>query len=115
MDISRIEHSYNFICNRELVNETLPQRIIALQYLEKELDLDFKNTEDFHDKMHKAFIKLSGAKELKRAREDKGWSQERLAKHLGVTRPFITQMESGIRPLTRKAIDFIECKQNRKT
>jgi len=109
--MQKIKFAYDFIINQKTTDGNLQQKVTNLQYLENELGLDFKDTADFDNKMKKVFIRASGADELRRIREKRGWSQNRLAVNLGVTRPFITMMESGERPLSKKAINFIKGNQ----
>jgi len=45
---------------------------------------------------------------LRDARETAGISQKLLAAIFGVSRPYLSQMESGSKPLIKKAIEFIE-------
>ena len=49
--IGEIRDSYEFILDRGDINFTLQQRINALQFLEKEMNTSFKDTEDFLTKM----------------------------------------------------------------
>lgn len=106
--IEKIRNAHRLILCRENINDTLQERITALQFLEKELNVNFHNTEDFLDKMDKYVIQISGAEELKRARESKNLSQEQLSKKLGYSQPFVNMMERGTKPLTAKAIEFIQ-------
>ena len=80
--IGEIRDSYEFILDREDINFTLQQRINALQFLEKEMNTSFKDTEDFLAKMDEYIMRISGAEELKRMRESKNLSQEQLSKKL---------------------------------
>ena len=105
--IKRIRDSYQFILDREDIDLTIQHRIDALQFLEKEMNTKFKNTKDFHEKMNKYMMQISGAQELKRVRESKNLSQEQLGKKFGYTKQFVYQMERGSRPLTDKIIEFI--------
>lgn len=50
--------------------------------------------------------------ELKEARVQKGWTQEKAAEHLGVTQAYLSMMEGGRRPMTyslaRKAAEVLD-------
>lgn len=45
--------------------------------------------------------------ELQRIRKMLGWSQEITAAFLGISKPYLSRMESGVKPLNKKALDFI--------
>lgn len=45
--------------------------------------------------------------ELTRARKQHGYNQTVLGHFLGVSQPFVSDMESGRKPLIQKAVDFI--------
>lgn len=45
---------------------------------------------------------------LEKARKSKGWSQQMLGIYLNVSQQFVAQMENGSRPLSKKALNFIE-------
>jgi len=106
--IEKAKDIYDFLCNRENVDDTLSDRIIGLSFLEKEFDLDFQNTTDFHQKMQKILVRYEDAVDLKRLRKRIGWSQKRLAKHLKTTEQFVDSMEEGKRLIVKKASDFIK-------
>lgn len=53
--------------------------------------------------------------ELKRVRENKGCSQRLLAAFLDVSPSYINKMENGSKPLSIKAIQFIECENGAET
>ena len=111
-NIDKIKHCYGLICDLPTVNETLQLKVEALQFLEAELGVDFKNTEEFYSTMDEFIISLSGAEELRRIREANNWSQGRLASHLGVSQQFVMAMESGKKPLTKKVLRYINNNQN---
>ena len=51
--------------------------------------------------------KIMQGSELRNARIKKRWSQMMLAEQINVSRPYITRMENGRKPLNKKALDFI--------
>lgn len=106
--IKRIRNAYEFILRREDAEFATQRRIDALQFLEKELGTKFDSTLDFITKMDKYIVRISGAEELKRIRENKNLSLEQLGKKLGYFEQFVQQMEKGTRFLTAKTIEFIE-------
>jgi DNA-binding XRE family transcriptional regulator len=106
--IEKAKNVYDFLCNRENVDDTLSDRIIGLSFLEKEFDLDFQNTTDFHQKMQKVLVRYEDAMSLRGLRKRIGWSKKRLAKHLKTTEQFIDSMEEGKRPIIKKASDFVK-------
>lgn len=106
--IKRIRNAYEFILRREDAEFATQRRIDALQFLEKELGTKFDSTLDFITKMDKYIVRISGAEELKRIRENKNLSLEQLGKKLGYSEQFVQQMEKGTRFLTAKTIEFIE-------
>ena len=59
-------------------------------------------------------ITIDGA-ELKRVRENKGWSQRFLAAVLEISQAYINKMENGSKPLNIRAIQFLERENNVKT
>ena len=111
--INRARDLYAIICNRQLGDdaESVQKRMNAVRWLERATNSDFKYTDDFHRKVS-GFLRqtnLTGI-DLKRARNSRGWNQEILGCHLGVSRQFIHEMESGAKSLTDKALDFIRKK-----
>lgn len=47
--------------------------------------------------------------DLRTLRTSHGWTQTRLAAHIGVTEPYISQVETGVRPLAReRAVQICE-------
>jgi len=53
--------------------------------------------------------------ELLRVRKMLGWSQEITAAYLGVSKPYLSRMENGAKPLNRKALRFISLYEEGKT
>ncbi len=46
--------------------------------------------------------------ELRNARIKRRWSQLMLADELDISRPYITRMENGLKPLNQRALEFIK-------
>ena len=45
---------------------------------------------------------------LKRARQYKGWTQEEAAQKLGVSQPYLSLLEQGRRPLTKRVLSKLQ-------
>jgi ribosome-binding protein aMBF1 (putative translation factor) len=87
------------------------KRVKTVFNLEHDANMDILTMNDYVQALEvvaTADAKKSMCRELKRAREAKGWSQRILAAHLGVSAPLIWSMESGRKRLNNKALRFIE-------
>jgi DNA-binding transcriptional regulator YiaG len=113
--IERIKRLYQVICNGELGDDpgSLQRRVDIIRYLEGELKTEFRDTQDFHEKI-RAFLMYGGKKRategrrLKEAREKLGWSQQKLAEALGVSRQTIIRFENNKYRLSRKALKWLK-------
>ena len=57
----------------------------------------------------------SARNDLASARKSLGWSQARLAARLGVSRPDLSKMESGEKPLNNQVLTFLSAGDTKKT
>lgn len=82
---------------------------VAIACLERITQNEFKSTRDFRQKME-AFLKKHYYKgiDLRRARKWSGMEQSELAEWFNVSKHRIIQMETGKKPLSQDAIDFIK-------
>lgn len=103
--VDRIKKYYEIIENELLPDSYLSERVGIVRWLEKATHQEFKNTEDFRNKMQRF---LTSGDKLKKARKKKGWSQEVTSYYLGVSKQFISKMEKGTKPLNQKALQFID-------
>ena len=110
-DEERVRNLYTIISNNALPDKDIDIRVSIIRELEHIMCADFKNTEDFHNKVGAYLLrKNSNPERLKEYRKSKRWSQADLAIHLGVSKQFVAKMEAGKTPLTDKAIAFISNK-----
>jgi len=88
---------------------SLNQRIDAVSKLEVLTNQNFKSTVDFFEKMEKhiALERYTG-EDLLSARKLKGYSQQTVGWKLDVSKQFVSEMERDSKPLTTKALRFIE-------
>lgn len=104
-----LKRLYKLIIEKELEDELIQERVNIIHYLEQGTKQKFKNTEDFIKKMEHYFARQAHMRrnDLKRARKEKGWTQKTMADYLGISRVYLAQMESGIKPLNRGVVDFL--------
>lgn len=85
-------------------------KVEGIRKLEREMGVDFAETADMRRKCER--VTLNKGKraegELRTARKQKGWSQQELAIHLGVSKQMVQQMEAGRRPYGEKAKRWLE-------
>lgn len=106
--------------------ETL-KRVVRIEKLEKLTKKQFgilplkgkkydKNTpswtEDFYKKMEHWFTRAErytkiGAR-LRKAREEHYWSSQTLAKYLGISVSYLSQMENDLKPINKEAMNFVK-------
>jgi ribosome-binding protein aMBF1 (putative translation factor) len=85
-------------------------REARIRQIETELRTDFIDTADAKRKCER-YVLNKGKRidsDLRVARKAKGWSQEELGIHLGVSKQAVQQMESGKRPYGGKAKEWLE-------
>ena len=89
-------------CTRKLVGR--------VKFLEKETGIDIVDTTHFY-----LAVEAYGEKrrrnlsqDLKKVRNERGWSLRRLADHLGIHHSYVSLMENGRKPLSEKALAFME-------
>lgn len=85
------------------------KRVEIVRLLERMTGKEFKNTADMKAKVNH-FTAFGGhrGEDIKTARKMRGWSQADLGICLGISAQFVKEMEKGRKPLTDKAISFIE-------
>ena len=85
-------------------------REAGIRQIETELRTDFIDTADAKRKCERYVLRKGKRVEsdLRVARKAKGWSQEELGIHLGVSKQAVQQMESGRRPYGEKAKEWLE-------
>jgi len=110
-DLSRVEvvkNLYAILCIDDYDRYPLDLRAQIVGELEKLTCSDFKNTQELHHKIGMFLVRQdTPAKQLKEMRIKKGWSQDTLGAYLGISQPFVVQMEKGRKPLTGRALAFI--------
>jgi DNA-binding XRE family transcriptional regulator len=86
------------------------RRVAGIRQLEAALKTGFIDTADAKRKCERYVLRKGKRVEsdLRVARKVKGWSQEELGIHLGVSKQAVQQMESGRRPYGEKAKEWLE-------
>jgi len=84
------------------------QGVLTIQFFEHLLNDEFKNTEEFVAKVSKYLEgRFLSGKHLKYLRKLKQWSQSLLAAKLECGQRYVSDMESGRKPLNQKAIEIL--------
>ena len=124
-NLNDIKRLYAVICNRQLGDDahSVQERISIIRFLEKVIKQQFQSKKDFLTKMD-AFIQKqelmqdgdnltqkpsadANGNRLKEIRKKKGLSQNTLALSLGISINYLSLMENGRKPLSNKALQFI--------
>jgi len=95
-------------------DKCVDRKVDEISKIETKLKTQFSNTENYKKKRKWATSHKGEPirDDLRMARETKGWSQEELGIHLGVTHQMISKMELGKLPYGEKAKKWIEkCNQ----
>lgn len=104
-DLSKwnLDFSRDIICDDCTIS-----RLVSKSLLEKKMKTDFKNTQDFNEKVGMFGVESkrkyhAGAK-LREIRKAKGFSQKILALELGCSERHLRRMERGLIPLNKAAL-----------
>lgn len=113
MEQNEIERVYQRILS-QAPDGDLQKRVALIRWIEDKLRTDFKSTDDFHQKIRN-FLEGHGTRpglRLKKARKKLEMNQFELASLLNCTQSIVSDWEAGKKPLTDKAIKFIELAEN---
>jgi DNA-binding XRE family transcriptional regulator len=106
--IDRVKRLYTIIRDGALPDSELGERVNIVRELERLTSCDFKDTADFHRKVSSFLArKDNNGIRLREARKSRGWPLSTMGVHLGVSKQFVAQMESGRKPLSDKALAFL--------
>jgi DNA-binding transcriptional regulator YiaG len=104
-DLSKwnLDFSRDIICDDCTIS-----RLVNISSLEKKMKTDFKNTQDFNEKVGMFGVeskrKYHPGTKLREIRKAKGLSQKIMALELGCSERHLKRMESGCVPLNKAAL-----------
>jgi len=111
MTIDRVKDLYTIICNGQL-GDRIDERVAVIEELERLTNSEFKSNSDFHRKVSEFILRGDGpGSRLRAIRKAKGWTLEVLGIHLGCSKQFVAAMERGRKPLTERAMAFVEAQK----
>jgi DNA-binding transcriptional regulator YiaG len=112
MTIDRVKDLYTIICNGQL-GDRIDERVAVIEELERLTSSEFKSNSDFHRKVSEFILRGDGpGSRLRALRKAKRWTLEVLGIHLGCSRQFVEAMERGRKPLTERAMAFVEAQKS---
>jgi len=110
-DQERVSNLYAQIFNKVDLRDpyVVSKRVAIIEQLEKLIGCEFRDAQDFHDKVRQCLYGgPSEAERLRTARKAKGLTQRKLASILGVSQQLVCDMENGRKSLTRNALRFVD-------
>jgi len=93
-----------------------PGGVADVRHVERALRADIPSTAEFHRLVNDYLIKQQGTKltdgqRLQRQRKRRGLTQSRLARVLGVKKAAVCHYESGKRPLSKEALEWLNAEK----
>lgn len=85
----------------------LMERVSWMQFLEKEMKVEFKNTKDYEEKMGDIITRIGSAEQLELKRNELGLTVGGMARRLDIPKFWLEQMEKGTRRLNKKVHKFV--------